>query len=320
MRPGLREVLAQQPVHVLVAAALPGAGPSAEVHRHPRLGAQLEVTAHLLALVPGQRPCQPRRHRAEHVDEGGAQPGRSALRADVDEDDGSTAAFHQRAIAVRFDAPMIRSPSKWPTSTRSATCAGRCSIERIGCGRPRGRLLSPRGWGRRWWRPVRRLRTRTPSRAYSAWYRLSVDSCRRWSSGHWRRRVAAICSGLHRTSRRCWTNPRSTPSQASRRSRCRRRLSRASRCARAGRYTPAGSVLRRSSRLTVDGLRPGSLAVARTVVPRSCSWAMTARSFSDRNLGEGTTTGLVITGGYSRTSPWDQGRYARTAPASRSAG
>ncbi len=130
-----------------------------------------------------------------------------------------------------------------------------------------------------------------------------MDSCRRGSSGHSRRRVAAICSGLHRTSRRCWTNSRSTPSQASRRSRCRRRLSRASRRARAVRYTPAGSVLRRSSRLTVDGLRPSSIAVARTVVPRSCSWAMTARSFSDRNRGDSTTTGLVITGGYSRTLP-----------------
>ncbi len=103
-----------------------------------------------------------------------------------------------------------------------------------------------------------------------------MDSCRAGLSGKSTRREAAICSGLHRTSRRCWTNSRSTPSQARRRRRCRRRLSRASRCARAGRYTPAGSVLRRSSRLTVDGLRPSSAAVARTVLPRSCSWAMTA--------------------------------------------
>jgi len=62
-------------------------------------------------------------------------------------------------------------------------------------------------------------------------------------------------------------------------------------------------VLRRSSRLTVDGLRPSSAAVARTVLPRLCSWAMTARSSADRNLGDSTTTGLLIHGGYSRTEP-----------------
>ena len=46
-----REVLAQQPVAVLVGAALPWAVRIAEVHRQARLDAQLSVLGHLGALV-----------------------------------------------------------------------------------------------------------------------------------------------------------------------------------------------------------------------------------------------------------------------------
>jgi transposase InsO family protein len=53
-----REVLTQQAVEVLVAAALPWAARLAEVDRHPGGGAELVMTAHLAALVPGQRSCE----------------------------------------------------------------------------------------------------------------------------------------------------------------------------------------------------------------------------------------------------------------------
>src|SRR5262245_55322368 len=59
----LREVLAQQPVGVFVAAPLPRRVRVAEIHRHPGGQADLGVLPHLLALVPGQRPAQLGRQR-----------------------------------------------------------------------------------------------------------------------------------------------------------------------------------------------------------------------------------------------------------------
>ena len=52
------EVLAQQPVGVLVGPALPRALRIAEVDRQAGLDPQLGVLGHLGALVPGQRPAQ----------------------------------------------------------------------------------------------------------------------------------------------------------------------------------------------------------------------------------------------------------------------
>ena len=66
----LREVLAQQPVGVLVAGPLPRAGLLAEVHRHAQRGGDLGVQRHLAALVPGQRPAQLRRQVLHRVDDG----------------------------------------------------------------------------------------------------------------------------------------------------------------------------------------------------------------------------------------------------------
>ena len=65
----LGEVLAEQPVGVLVRWPLPRAGLVAEEHRHAQRGADLAVQRHLLALVPGQRPAQPRRELAERGDQ-----------------------------------------------------------------------------------------------------------------------------------------------------------------------------------------------------------------------------------------------------------
>ena len=66
----LREVLAQQPVGVLVARPLPRAGFLAEEHRHAQRLGDLGVQRHLAALVPGQRPAQLRPAGAERGDDG----------------------------------------------------------------------------------------------------------------------------------------------------------------------------------------------------------------------------------------------------------
>src|SRR3954451_7153052 len=59
----LGEVLAQQPVGVLVAGALPGAVRVGEVDRDPGLDLQLRVLSELAAAVPGQRTAQLFGHR-----------------------------------------------------------------------------------------------------------------------------------------------------------------------------------------------------------------------------------------------------------------
>ncbi|MDB5578322.1 MAG: hypothetical protein JWR80_3498 [Bradyrhizobium sp.] len=52
------KVLAQQPVGVLVGAALPRALWVAEADLHPRVSLQTRVLGHLRALIPGERPSQ----------------------------------------------------------------------------------------------------------------------------------------------------------------------------------------------------------------------------------------------------------------------
>jgi hypothetical protein len=64
-----REVLAQQPVGVLVGAALPRALRVAEVDLKAAVDPQLRVLAHLGALVPGQRPEKLLGERADRVDD-----------------------------------------------------------------------------------------------------------------------------------------------------------------------------------------------------------------------------------------------------------
>jgi hypothetical protein len=58
---GLGEVLAQQPVGVLIRAPLPGAVRITEVDLDTGIDAELHVVAHLFALVPGQAASQGRR-------------------------------------------------------------------------------------------------------------------------------------------------------------------------------------------------------------------------------------------------------------------
>ena len=63
----LREVLAQQPVGVLVRAALPRPVRIAEVDSSPVSRLKLRVVGHLGALVPGERSAQLVRQRGDHA-------------------------------------------------------------------------------------------------------------------------------------------------------------------------------------------------------------------------------------------------------------
>src|SRR5205807_170641 len=56
----LREVLAQEPVGVLVRAALPGAVRVAEVDADAGIDAEPEMLSHLPSLVPGERSAEVR--------------------------------------------------------------------------------------------------------------------------------------------------------------------------------------------------------------------------------------------------------------------
>ena len=65
-----------------------------------------------------------------------------------------------------------------------------------------------------------------------------------------------------------------------------------------GRYCALpGSRLRRSSRLTVAGLRPSSAAIARTVCPRRRRSPIVTRSSSDKYRDEISAFGSLVTGG-----------------------
>ena len=94
----LGEVLAQQPVGVLVARPLPGRVWLAEEHRHAERAGDLGVQRQLLALVPGQRTAQRRRQRRHGLHQrvsdrfGGMQPA-----GQVQQDGEPARPFDQRA-------------------------------------------------------------------------------------------------------------------------------------------------------------------------------------------------------------------------------
>ena len=118
----------QQPVGVLVRAALPGRVRVAEVDRHVELELDRCVGGELGAAVPGQRPAQVLGQPAHLADHrlgdrlGVVAPGRCSRI--VNRVERSTRVPTAEPLAV----PMIRSPSQWPGTARSATSAGRWLI------------------------------------------------------------------------------------------------------------------------------------------------------------------------------------------------
>src|SRR5262245_14733959 len=124
----LREVLAQQTVGVLVGSSLPWTAGITEVDRDSGGGGEAVMRAHLRALIPGQGTDQMRRQRGEGFLQ--AIRTRSALWSC-----GRCSSITYRVarstkvpIADAPSLPMIRSPSQWPGTVRSATSAGRSLI------------------------------------------------------------------------------------------------------------------------------------------------------------------------------------------------
>src|SRR3954471_8197032 len=94
----LREVVAQQPVHVLVAAALPRRVRIAEEHLRADLLGDLLMQSQLLALIPGQRSPQLWRQLAERRGDALAHRlGRGPAARDVDQHQEPRAALDERA-------------------------------------------------------------------------------------------------------------------------------------------------------------------------------------------------------------------------------
>ena len=130
------------------------------------------------------------------------------------------------------------------------------------------------------------------------WQIVSCTRCRARSPGN--SPAQRLADLLRAPPRRQPGQPR-TPAARDRGSACRGRAGRAGGGARAcalnGRYCPLpGSRLRRSSRLTVDGLRPSRAAMARTPHPAPRRSAIPTRSSSDKNRSEITCFRVPTTG------------------------
>jgi hypothetical protein len=140
------EVLAEQSVGVLVAAALPGTLGIAEVDLHAGFDGELDVFGHLFALVPGDRSAQLRGQRQDPFGHRGADCGCAVTVGEFEQDHVALCRSTSVPIEVIFFR-KIRSPSQWPGTARSATSAGRSEI--ITMSRCRGSGLGrPRPWCR----------------------------------------------------------------------------------------------------------------------------------------------------------------------------
>ena len=115
----LGQVLADQPVGVLTRASLPWTVRVTEVHHHARVGRQLSVARHLLALVVGQGLA----HRLSDA----AQLGREAFQGrggrrigQLDQHHQARAAFeqnaHRRTVACAFDEVALPVAGEGPVS------------------------------------------------------------------------------------------------------------------------------------------------------------------------------------------------------------
>src|SRR5437667_9289604 len=90
-----REVLAEQTVGVLIAAALPWAVGVAEVDHHVRVRAEPYVVSHLFALVPGQRPARLGRKLGNLSRQRGTEVLGGVAVRQVEKDDIAARALHQ---------------------------------------------------------------------------------------------------------------------------------------------------------------------------------------------------------------------------------
>src|SRR5262249_58419217 len=122
-----REILSQQAVGVLVAAALPRTAWIAEIDLHVGGDGEVLVVSHLLASIPGQRAAQLLGQFA-HVFTERRYYSRRVLARDFEKHHKARMALDQRRDVVLF-APERRSPSQWPGTARSSASAGRSRME-----------------------------------------------------------------------------------------------------------------------------------------------------------------------------------------------
>ena len=93
----LGKVVPEQAVHVLVAAALPGAVRLAEEHRHRQGAREVSVGAEFFALVPGQAAPQSWGQAREHLREGVSDGDGGPASGEVHQDQTAAGTFNQRA-------------------------------------------------------------------------------------------------------------------------------------------------------------------------------------------------------------------------------
>ena len=120
------QVLAQQPIGILIGAALPGAVRigKKDLDRKP-LG-QLLVLGHFFPSIVGQGFAQGRGHMSEFLAE--ALSGTPRIRpVHSGQNDQTGGPLDQVPTAEPLRAPLSRSPSQWPGTVRVATSAGRAA-------------------------------------------------------------------------------------------------------------------------------------------------------------------------------------------------
>src|SRR5262249_51743576 len=122
-----REILSQQAVGVLVAAALPRTTWIAEIDLHVGGDGEVLVVSHLLASIPGQGAALPVGQFAQVVTERGYY-GRCGLARDFEKHHKARMALDQRRD-VGVVCSGEKSPSQWPGTARSSASAGRSRME-----------------------------------------------------------------------------------------------------------------------------------------------------------------------------------------------
>ena len=286
----LGEVLAQQPVGVLVAAALPGRVRVAEV--------DLQVRGHGELRRGWPSPCPGPRSATGAARRAASRSSRSSRAAtasapcpagQVQQHHEPGGALHQRADRrLAGPRPTIRSPSQCPGTARSSASAGRSLMITMPGDLPAPlAVLAPRPAQRP---PGPQARRQLPAQRPAALHveRL-VDRLVRHPhlrivrelppqpSRDLLRRPVLLQPGLHPA-----PAAPSFPASFAVFGRARPRP-RACACAATARYRPpAPGCSARTSRLTVDGARPSRAAIARSDSPAASPTAISSRSATDR--------------------------------------
>ena len=265
------EALAQEPVGVLVGAALPRGVQVADVDGHVRRGAGPFVRGGFLSLVPGRRIAQEFGRRGHFVDDVPLDVFGVVPVGQVRQDREPGGALDERAdrafVAAAGDEIALPAARGRPV----LDLRGRSEIMTTGS-RKRGLRPWP-PWGLRAVRPCLTARfgsclSPPPACRQMAWRMVSTLACMSPLSGNIAFGLPDIRSGLQ-----CLRNPAGIPARNGVPSAALRGLGRLGRLAafcraRQGSQSPVpGFPLRSASRPTVPGPRPGGRAMARIESP-----------------------------------------------------